>query len=362
MSQKVTGKTDLGDFFSEELEVFFYKRGKNREIIPVSSQLKNIKAKDKLNTIREKYWDQIPSEFRERWKDVKLFETVGNLEKAHSIILDVKNGAYDLNNKLNHLTGKEWTKFTCSWFIFNALPGDLKEEKDLSSGLENHPATYSPTMISDFIRFFTKEGMSVLDPFLGIGTTLEACKRTSRIGYGIEVNPKYFEISMKRVPQFDKNIFNSDSRNIKKFYKTKSFDFCISSPPYWDVLNRSTDNFENSRLNKGLDVKYSDSYIDLGNIDDYETFLDTLSSIYFDIYDLMKSGSYTVIIIKNVKKENKVYPLAWDLAKRLATKYVLKDEKIWIQDKVGLSPYAYPYSWASNILHHYCLIFRKEHE
>ena len=360
MSQKVSKMTRLGNYFSGEFKVYFYQRGENRQIIPVNSPVKNLKAKEKLNVIRGKYWDEIPSNFRERWNEVKLFETTGNLEKAHSIILDIEKGPYDLNNKLNHLTGKEWTKFTCSWFIFNALPSDLKEEKDLSIGLEKHPATYSPTMISDFIRFFTKEGMSVLDPFLGIGTTLEACKRTGRIGYGMEVNPKYFEISKNRAIQFSQNIFNHDSRNIKQFYKPNSFDFCISSPPDWDVLNRSTDNFENSRSSRGFDVKYSNSYFDLGNIEDYEVFLDTLSNIYFDIFDLMKFGSYTVIVIKNVKKGKKMYPLAWDLAKNLSKKYELKDEKIWIQDKVGLSPYAYPYSWASNILHHYCLIFRKE--
>jgi DNA modification methylase len=360
MLAKVTKKSDLGDYFSEEFKVYFYMRGKNGQLVPVNSQLKNLRAKEKLNVIREKYWDKIPSSFCDKWEEVKLFETSGDLNNAHSIILDLNAGSYDLNNKLNHLTGKEWTKFTCSWFIFNALPSDLKEERELSAGLENHPATYSPTMISDFIRFFTKEGMSVLDPFLGIGTTLEACKRVNRIGYGMEVNPKYFEIAKKRIPQFSQNIFNSDSRTVKKFYKPNSFDFCISSPPYWDILNRSTDKFEDSRSRKGLDVKYSDSFLDLGNIDKYEDFLDTLSGIYFDIYDLMKFGSYTVIIVKNVKKEKKVYPLAWDLAKKLSTKYELKDEKIWIQDKVGLSPYAYPYSWASNILHHYCLIFRKE--
>jgi len=55
-----------------------------------------------------------------------------------------------------------------------------------------------------------------------------------------------------------------------------------------------------------------------------------------------------------------MYPLAWDLARELSKRYILKDEKIWIQDKIGLSPYGYPHSWSSNILHHYCLILKKE--
>lgn len=74
----------------------------------------------------------------------------------------------------------------------------------------------------------------------------------------------------------------------------------------------------------------------------------------------MKNHGYLVIIVKNVKKKGKLYPIAWDLARELGKLYTLKDEKIWIQDKIGLSPYGYPHSWASNILHHYCLVFQKE--
>jgi hypothetical protein len=61
-----------------------------------------------------------------------------------------------------------------------------------------------------------------------------------------------------------------------------------------------------------------------------------------------------------VKKDGVLYPLAWDVAKKLSELYVLKDEKVWIQDKIGLAPYGYPYSWVSNILHHYCIILQKK--
>ena len=138
------------------------------------------------------------------------------------------------------------------------------------------------------------------------------------------------------------------------------FDFSISSPPYWDVLNRSTKDFRKNREERGLDSTYSDSETDVGNISDYESFLDELSKIYLEVYDLLKPNAYLVVIIKNVKKGGVFYPLAWDLAKRLSEKYSMKDERIWIQDKVALAPYGYPYAWTANILHHYCLIFRKE--
>ena len=126
------------------------------------------------------------------------------------------------------------------------------------------------------------------------------------------------------------------------------------------MLNRSTDGFKRDREEKGLGVNYSNSLLDIGNIDDYDVFLREVCSVYLKLYDLMKDGTYICIIVKNIKKNGKMYPLAWDIARELGKKYVLKDEKLWIQDEIGLSPYGYPFTWASNILHHYCIILRKE--
>ncbi|MEJ2600596.1 MAG: hypothetical protein P8Z00_19840, partial [Anaerolineales bacterium] len=70
--------------------------------------------------------------------------------------------------------------------------------------------------------------------------------------------------------------------------------------------------------------------------------------------------AYMTIIVKNIKKGGKIYPLAWDLAKRLGQTYTLKDEKIWCQDDIRLAPYGMGNAWVSNTFHHYCLQFRNE--
>lgn len=339
-------------------EYFFYYKNSKREIVPLENEELSKEAKSIIQNILDSNED-LPIIFKNNKENIKLYHPKGQIEKAHSLILNPNDGAYSLKNKLNHMTGKEWTKFTCSWFIFNALKSDLKEEKEITAESEDHPATYSPTMVSEFIKFFTKEGQNVFDPFAGIGSTLVAAKRTGRIGFGTELNPKYFNVIEKRVPEFHKNIFNIDCRNIDTLNLPK-INYSISSPPYWNVLQRSTDGFIKERAEKNLDYKYSDSVEDLGNIDDYDIFLKEVCKVYFKLYDMLENGSYITIIVKNVKKGGKLYPLAWDMAKILSKKYVLKDEKIWIQDKIGLSPYGYPSSWASNILHHYCLILRKE--
>jgi DNA modification methylase len=341
------------------MEQFYFYSKQNREVKPVEDEETNKKAQIKLDQILESKRHLIPDYYLENWDKVALYDPKGNVEKANAILIEPTDGAYSLDNKINDLTGKEWTKFTCSWFIFNALKDDLKAERELDASTEHHPATFSPTMISNFIKFFTKKGAKVLDPFAGIGSTLEACKRINRIGYATELNPKYFELIKKRLPEFADNIFNADASKISELGFPK-IDFCISSPPYWDILNRSTKDFEKNRRTKEFDVNYSESDQDLGNIADYDLFLKKLSDVYLNIYEVLNDKAYIVIIIKNIKKGGRMYPLAWDLARNLSEKYVLKDEKIWIQDKVGLAPYGYPFSWASNIIHHYCLVLRKE--
>jgi DNA modification methylase len=340
------------------MNIYFYSKP-NRTVEPVKDKLLNIKAKEILDSFYENRINlNIPSRFIDNWEKVALYNPKGDIEKADSILIEPENGAYTLKNKINDLTGKEWIKFTCSWFIFNALKEDIKQEKALDPNSESHPATYSPTMISDFISFFTKEGDNVLDPFMGIGSTAEACRRTGRIAYGTELNPKYHNIAIRRSKDFEKTIINGDAKLIDT-YGFPEIDFSISSPPYWDILNRSTGEFKKVRENKQLDTKYSENNLDLGNIDDYDEFIKSCAEVYVKMYNILRKGAHIVIIIKNVKKDGKFYPLAWDLAKELSSLYELKDEKIWIQDKIGLAPYGYPFSWTSNILHHYCLILKK---
>ena len=341
--------------------IYFYKK-ENGKIIQEKDQKKNNQAKKRLDNIKKEYFKNIPDFYLKNWSKVKLFNPAGNISKADSILINPDDGAFSLKNKLNELTGKEWTKFLSSWYIFNVLAKDLKEERQILNlfklNPEEHPATYSPTMIANFIQFFTKKKEVVFDPFAGIGTTLVACDRTKRKGVGIELNKKYAKIATKRTKQ---KIIQGDSTTLKELFKInkiKKIDFCVTSPPYWDILNRSTKDFKGTRSNKKLDVNYSKNNQDIGNIKNYEIFIDKLANIFFDLKPFIKKNGYIIIIIKNIKKDGKNYPLAWDLAKKITEQYELKDEKIWCQDKVALAPYGYPYGYTTNIHHHYCLVFK----
>jgi len=62
----------------------------------------------------------------------------------------------------------------------------------------NHPCRRPTKLYSHIIKGMTKKNDIILDPFLGSGTTLLACKETNRIGLGFEINPEYESIIRDR--------------------------------------------------------------------------------------------------------------------------------------------------------------------
>jgi DNA modification methylase len=234
-----------------------------------------------------------------------------------------------------------------------------------------HPAKFPETMAQEFIEFFTKQGETVLDPMAGTGSTLVAALRSGRNSYGIELNPKYAEIAKQIIEEertaLGDTVSNLQSLLIKgdasqiNMYQFPSIDYVLTSPPYWDMLRaKGADTQKKRRASDELDVHYSEDPNDVGNIEDYESFLEKLVEIYKGLHPLLREKAYLTIIVKNVKKGGKIYPLAWDIARELGKTYTLKDEKIWLQDNQPLAPFGLGSAWVSNTFHHYCLQFRKE--
>jgi DNA modification methylase len=295
--------------------------------------------------------------------------------------IEYPNGEkYHKTNRLNNLTSKEWLKFQKSWFILNPKP----RGKDVLL----HPAKFPEELVENFINFFTKKEQIVFDPMMGTGSTLVAAAKCDRSSVGIELAEKYYLITKKRVDKYRSEIKGvntlkkamgvkinnfemvpifGDARDTIELLsknKIKEVDYIITSPPYWDMLREKGFETQKERSEENLDVYYSDNKNDIGNINDYEAFIEELVDIYNKISSVLKAKGYMTVIVKNVLKKNKLYPLAWDIATKLTTgdnaKFILKDEKIWCQDNQRLAPYGYRYSWVSNTMHHYCLNFQKK--
>ncbi len=226
-------------------------------------------------------------------------------------------------NQLNDLVGREWIAETKSvWF-----------QKGLGAGHDHaqierqHPAPYSYQDVMRLIRFFTKSGERVLDPFLGVGSTLLLGNR----------------------------------RKFPDAY----FDFAVCSPPYWKILTKKADHkVKSERLNHGLAKQYSEESADLGNIDDYESFLDEVCKVFNHCWRVLKPGKYAAIVVGDFRHGGEYIAYHADLIRRLtgpsaSPRFDLHGIIILAQNHKRLYPYGYPFAYVPNLHHQYVLILRR---
>lgn len=64
--------------------------------------------------------------------------------------------------------------------------------------LSSHPTVKPVALVIDAIKDCTRRGERVLDAFCGSGTTLIAAERTGRVGYGVELDPLYVDVAVRR--------------------------------------------------------------------------------------------------------------------------------------------------------------------
>jgi len=77
---------------------------------------------------------------------------------------------------------------------------------------KNHSAAFPEELPEWFIKLFTKESDTVLDPFMGSGTTVIVAKRMRRNSIGIEIVPEYFEMVQKYLQPVEYILFDPDSQ------------------------------------------------------------------------------------------------------------------------------------------------------
>jgi DNA modification methylase len=70
--------------------------------------------------------------------------------------------------------------------------------KGRDDALRDHPTVKPVALCAEAIKDCTKRGDIVLDPFAGSGSTIIAAEKTGRVGYGIELEPKYVDVCVRR--------------------------------------------------------------------------------------------------------------------------------------------------------------------
>ncbi len=266
-----------------------------------------------------------------------------------------------MGERMNDLTGKEWLQYSFS--IWRDIE-KTNEERKLK-----HPAIFPTQLTSRLIQIYTKnKGDIILDPFLGSGSTVISAYTLGKKGIGFELSNEYIKLAESRIKDIQLNltqksedlikpeIYNKTVFDILSVLHENSVDLVITSPPYWDILTvkRSADRKEIR--------KYSDSKEDLGNISDYNIFLDKLKEAFTGVYKVLKKGKYCIVVVMDIRKKSKFYPFHIDVVNKMQEiGFELDDIMIWDRQKEynNMRPLGYPFVFRVNRVHEFILIFRK---
>jgi DNA modification methylase len=114
----------------------------------------------------------------------------------HELILVLKKGSTSHRNNVE--LGRHGRNRTNVW----EYAGVNSLDPDRRADLEIHPTVKPVEMIADAILDCTARGEIVLDPFLGSGTSVIAAEKIGRVCFGIELDPRYVDVAIRRWEAF----------------------------------------------------------------------------------------------------------------------------------------------------------------
>jgi hypothetical protein len=270
----------------------------------------------------------------------------------------------DPRNRLNDLSGREWT-YALRSVLATRYPTQGPES--YAHALRRaHPSPKPPQLMAELVRFFTKRGGRVLDPFAGVGGTLLACALEGREGVGFELSQSYAEIyrevcaALGEEPQ---TLIVGDARRLAEHpaVQRAPFDLVLTDPPYGAMMARPRTG-ERKKRGQGEPTPFTSDPADLGNLD-YTGFLAALREIMGVAAAQLRPGGYMVLFTKDLQPTREHHNMLHaDIVAELLKLPDLsfRGYRIWHDLSQNLYPFGYPFAFVSNQVHQFILIFRKE--
>lgn len=276
---------------------------------------------------------------------------------------------YHLDNKLNDMTGRDWTLFINS--VFTTCYPTRGKEGYAHEIRKQHPSPKPPQLMRDIIQFFTKENETVFDMFAGVGGTLLGAALCNRKAAGIELNKKYLDLYKKAAKSLKLTVFPTlcgdsltllkSGKKITKMLCEQKISLVLIDPPYANMMSKEKTGAD-SLVYGTVATPFTDSNLDLGNME-REEFLQKLKKTIELTLPYVKTEGYVVVFIKDMQpKKKELNMLHYEVAEALNSipKLNYKGMKIWADLSSKLYPYGYPFCFVANQIHQYILVFRKE--
>ena len=286
-------------------------------------------------------------------------------------------GTRVITNRLNDLTGAEWLFWTSTVFE-TFYPADATHRLR-----KQHGAMKPPEVMAEIIRFFTKQGEEVLDPFAGVGGTLLGAALTGRKALGFELSRTWVDVYQKIQQEFaavDGRLVRwseiagdegprpdacpitppmvlGDCMQLMGGLADESIDAVITDPPYG--CQHGVTGFKNETNFK---MSTFDDPLDFATSEDMATFLERMEALGCQAWRVLKPGRYLVLMVGDRYMHGEFVPLGVMVAETMRrVGFQFKGMRIWWNKATQrpLRPYAVKSCFVPNIVHQNILVLRK---
>ena len=326
----------------------------------IDQNKKNTPAK---NNLSNENLQKLPSWLKDEIDESSI---VGNSNK---VIQTPDKRKYHLDNKLNDLSGGEWTFFLNS--VITTRYSTTGSDSYAHEIRKIHPSPKPPQLMRQIIEFFTKERGLVFDYFMGVGGTLLGASLCNRKAIGIDLSAQYisaYKKATKALNLVEQKTLQADSVNFlkkpsefSKFLNEEEIDLILIDPPYGDMMAREKTGEAAKNKKSSEATPFTNMEVDLGNME-WKKFREVFKDTIQNASKNLKDKGHIVIFIKDLQPKNGDPNLLHaDLIKDINNVDEINylGTKIWGDLSVNLYPYGYPHSYVSNQIHQYILIFRK---
>ncbi len=215
---------------------------------------------------------------------------------------------------------------------------------------------WAPQVARNLILRYSKEGDTVLDAFVGSGTTLIECKLTGRKGIGVDINKEALILTRDRL-NFNKlnanfpeqKTFLGDARNLD-FIEDESIDLIATHPPYASIISYT----KNSKHKEEGD---------LSKFRSVDEFCDEMRKVAKEFYRVLKPGKICAVLMGDTRKNKHEVPISFRMMQSfLDVGFILKESIIKAQHNTKTAPLWKNMSIKHNFLllaHEHLFVFRK---
>ena len=268
----------------------------------------------------------------------------------------------EFENSMYELRAKDWLSYSA---VSRSYPPSFSH-----SLRKKHGGIKPPELIFELIHAFGSKSKNILDPFVGVGSTLIAASLHGIKAVGIDINKNWKEIYNQVCKDHDlpsQEFIIGDSINILKKIPDKTFDFLITDIPYFsmDKLKKTRGKFSKAGEPSKEKLKSSLNAFNELPSPTYNEWIILLKKVFTEVFRVVDDNSYIIVFIGNMyrnfeSKENGKKVKTGKYSEILVNiGFHQINELIWVDTAKKLGIYGYPYTWIPSLIDQRILLFKK---